>query len=279
LSPFAHERLITERYSSVVQSWSTVVILTTKPASEHAHARLQPRLSWSWTVLLLPSDTHRNVLRPLQLFYFVTYLLTLPHVLGDKAHGQTNGRTWPSVQSCGRSDMRTPLKGPRAEMCIVLGVAAGRLHAYRRLSGCLHSLDCISVPPFVNETRYKYGLWHGAYLCWLATQDVVLMLTIWTWKNMLRGQGTCPILSNIFVFYLRQISKINFLMEGLCASTCFISGSAEWISAECGIPCPEHLWGHVKYLEWATVWKWSLVGLTKSQVWLSYFLSLIENRI
>jgi hypothetical protein len=32
-----------------------------KPAPEHAHAhaRLLPRLSWSWTVLL-PSDTHRN---------------------------------------------------------------------------------------------------------------------------------------------------------------------------------------------------------------------------
>jgi hypothetical protein len=30
-----------------------------KPASEHAHAPLLPRLSWSWTVLL-PSDTHRK---------------------------------------------------------------------------------------------------------------------------------------------------------------------------------------------------------------------------
>jgi hypothetical protein len=36
-----------------------------KPASEHEHARLLPRLSWSWTVLL-PSDTYRNLLRPLQ---------------------------------------------------------------------------------------------------------------------------------------------------------------------------------------------------------------------
>jgi hypothetical protein len=30
-----------------------------KPASEHAHAQLLPRLSSSWTVLL-PSDTHRK---------------------------------------------------------------------------------------------------------------------------------------------------------------------------------------------------------------------------
>jgi hypothetical protein len=36
-----------------------------KPASEHAHARLLPRLSWSWTVLL-PSDTHR---KPINIHY------------------------------------------------------------------------------------------------------------------------------------------------------------------------------------------------------------------
>jgi hypothetical protein len=40
-----------------------------KPASEHAYAHLLLRLSWSWTVLL-PSDTLRKPLRPLQLFYF-----------------------------------------------------------------------------------------------------------------------------------------------------------------------------------------------------------------
>jgi hypothetical protein len=49
-----------------------------KPASEHAHERLLPRLSWSWTVLP-PTDTHRkpvtsitSVLRP-----FVTYCPSL----------------------------------------------------------------------------------------------------------------------------------------------------------------------------------------------------------
>jgi hypothetical protein len=50
-----------------------------KPASEHAHARLLPRLSRSWTVLL-PSDIHRKPITPITvaLLPFVTYLLTLP---------------------------------------------------------------------------------------------------------------------------------------------------------------------------------------------------------
>jgi hypothetical protein len=39
-----------------------------KLACEHAHARLLPRLSWSWTLLLL-CDTE-NLLPTLQLFYF-----------------------------------------------------------------------------------------------------------------------------------------------------------------------------------------------------------------
>jgi hypothetical protein len=59
------------------QARSPFLIL--KPASEHAHARLLPRLSWSWTVLL-PSDTHRKPLTFITavLLPFVTYLLTLP---------------------------------------------------------------------------------------------------------------------------------------------------------------------------------------------------------
>jgi hypothetical protein len=49
--------------------------------SEHAHARLLPRLSWSCTVLL-PSDTHREPItsNTAVLLPFVTYLLTLPRV-------------------------------------------------------------------------------------------------------------------------------------------------------------------------------------------------------
>jgi hypothetical protein len=52
-----------------------------KPASEHAHARLLPRLSWSWTVLL-GSDTHRKPITSITavLLPSVTYLLTLPRV-------------------------------------------------------------------------------------------------------------------------------------------------------------------------------------------------------
>jgi hypothetical protein len=40
-----------------------------KPESEHVHARLLARISWSWTVLL-PSDARRKLLRPIQLFNF-----------------------------------------------------------------------------------------------------------------------------------------------------------------------------------------------------------------
>jgi hypothetical protein len=50
-----------------------------KPASEHEHARLLPRLSWSWTVLL-PSDTYRKLITSITavLLPFVTYLLIIP---------------------------------------------------------------------------------------------------------------------------------------------------------------------------------------------------------
>jgi hypothetical protein len=50
-----------------------------KPASEHVHARLLPRLSRSWAVLL-PSDVHREPITSITavLLPFVTYLLTLP---------------------------------------------------------------------------------------------------------------------------------------------------------------------------------------------------------
>jgi hypothetical protein len=57
---------------------STVAILKRKPFSEHAHARLLPRLS-SWSVLL-PSDTHRkpNTSITAALLPFFTYLLIPP---------------------------------------------------------------------------------------------------------------------------------------------------------------------------------------------------------
>jgi hypothetical protein len=49
------------------------------PSSEHAHARLLPRPSWSWTVLL-PSNTHRKPITSIAVVFlpFVAYLLTLP---------------------------------------------------------------------------------------------------------------------------------------------------------------------------------------------------------
>jgi hypothetical protein len=51
--------------------------LLLKPASEHSHAHLLPRLSWT---VLLPSDTNRKPITSITavLLPFVTYLLTLP---------------------------------------------------------------------------------------------------------------------------------------------------------------------------------------------------------
>jgi hypothetical protein len=81
LSPFAHKKHTIERCSSVVhpQAWLPVWLL--KPASEHVHVHLLPRLSWSWTVLL-PSDTHRKPMTSITavLLPAVTYLLTLPRI-------------------------------------------------------------------------------------------------------------------------------------------------------------------------------------------------------
>jgi hypothetical protein len=53
-----------------------------KPASKHEHARLLPRLSWSWTVLL-PNDTHGKPITSITavLLPFMTYLLTLLCIL------------------------------------------------------------------------------------------------------------------------------------------------------------------------------------------------------
>jgi hypothetical protein len=56
------------------QAWSPFWLL--KPASEHTHARLLPRLLWDWTVLL-PSDTHTITSITTVLLSFVTYLLNL----------------------------------------------------------------------------------------------------------------------------------------------------------------------------------------------------------
>jgi hypothetical protein len=51
------------------------------PVSEHVHAHMLPRLSWSWTVLL-PSDTHRKLTTSITavLLPFFTHLLTLPRI-------------------------------------------------------------------------------------------------------------------------------------------------------------------------------------------------------
>jgi hypothetical protein len=74
ITSFCPQKRKRERWSSLVYPSSTVAILTTETASEPAHARLLPRISWSCT-LLPSSDTHKNLLHPLQLFYFQFWLI------------------------------------------------------------------------------------------------------------------------------------------------------------------------------------------------------------
>jgi hypothetical protein len=95
LSPFAHKNVQQNaalRYYTL-QTRSPFRLL--KPAPEHSHARLLPRLSWSWAVLL-PSDTHRKTITSITavLLLFVTYLPTLPRI--------TTLSNWNCIASSGR---------------------------------------------------------------------------------------------------------------------------------------------------------------------------------
>jgi hypothetical protein len=67
----------TESCSSLIQCSSTFAIWLLKSASEHYHALLLPRQSWSWT-MLLPGDTYRKPITSIRvvLLPFVTYLLS-----------------------------------------------------------------------------------------------------------------------------------------------------------------------------------------------------------
>jgi hypothetical protein len=89
------KKLTTILCSSVVHPSSTCAIFTTEKAFEHGHARLLPRLSWSWTVLL-PSDTHRKPITSITavLLPFVTYLLILPRTLADKVFWRSGMQYW-----------------------------------------------------------------------------------------------------------------------------------------------------------------------------------------
>jgi hypothetical protein len=81
LGPFAHKNAqhnaAFRQYTSQARSPFRLL----KPASEHAYARLLPRLPWSLTVLQ-PSDTCRKPNTSIKsvLLPFLTYLLTLPRI-------------------------------------------------------------------------------------------------------------------------------------------------------------------------------------------------------
>jgi hypothetical protein len=81
LNPFSHKERhkITLLISRILLKQSPFWLLIS--ASVHAHARLLPRLSWSWNVLL-PNYTYWKPITFITavLLPFVTYLLTLPRM-------------------------------------------------------------------------------------------------------------------------------------------------------------------------------------------------------
>jgi hypothetical protein len=72
----------TKRWSSVVHPQVRSPFWLLKPAFDHVNARLLPRLSWNWTVLL-PSDRYKKPIMYITavLLPFVTYLLTLSYII------------------------------------------------------------------------------------------------------------------------------------------------------------------------------------------------------
>jgi hypothetical protein len=94
-----------------------------KSASQQAYARLLPKVSWSWTVLV-PSDTHKNPITSITaaLLPFVTYLQILPRTLEWLIQGDKSGQgVQPSLTDTrnvygifiGRPKWKRPLCIPR----------------------------------------------------------------------------------------------------------------------------------------------------------------------
>jgi hypothetical protein len=85
IESFCPQKITTERCSSVGYSQARSLFSLLKPASEHAHARLISRLSWSWTVLL-HSGTNRKPITSITVAMLpsVTYILTLPRMYQNK---------------------------------------------------------------------------------------------------------------------------------------------------------------------------------------------------
>jgi hypothetical protein len=80
---YAHQNAALRWYTTKVRSPFWLL----KSASKHAHARMLPRLSWSWTTLL-PSDLHRKLITSITVVSlpFVPYFLTVPRCITDFLH-------------------------------------------------------------------------------------------------------------------------------------------------------------------------------------------------
>jgi hypothetical protein len=90
---FFHRKLTTEHCSSLIYSSNTVSILLLNLASEHAHARLLPRLSWSRTVLL-PSDTYRKPMTSITAVLLLILISLLTLLTLPRTRGVVSVRTW-----------------------------------------------------------------------------------------------------------------------------------------------------------------------------------------
>jgi hypothetical protein len=106
LNPSSHKKDTQQNSEYTHETRSPFWLL--KPASDHAHARLLPRLSWSWTVLL-PSDTLTNPVKSIRavLLAFMTYLLTLHRNSWQhnwsrftKSHFTPQILNWSATESC-----------------------------------------------------------------------------------------------------------------------------------------------------------------------------------
>jgi hypothetical protein len=84
IESFCPQRRQIEECSSVVYIQVKSSFWLLKPASEHEHAYLLPRLSWRW-IVLLPSETRRKTITSVTAVFlpFMICLLTLPRTNHD----------------------------------------------------------------------------------------------------------------------------------------------------------------------------------------------------
>jgi hypothetical protein len=136
-----------------------------KPASKHAHARLLPRLSRSW-IVLLPSDTHRTPITPITalLLPFVTNILTLSR----------NGQTGTEYHRFLVNDLPVPLKHVP-------------LHQWQSMWLMRDGAPCHflrTVRQHLNQTFGEKWIGRGGRVNWPARSPNLNPLDFWLWGHL-----------------------------------------------------------------------------------------------